>query len=205
MRAHGMGQLDAHVPQATDADHADLLARPSAPVAQRGIRGDTGAQQWRHGRQLRLRMAYAQHIARMHDDLLRVAAQGPAGFVGRWEVVGTDHAVAVVFQPRVTVGAVFATVDDAADTDQVAGLEAFDMLTHGSHPADDFVARYAGEAGALPLGAHLVQVGVTDAAIVDGDLHIVSAWRATGDADRFEGLVAGVGAIGDDVHGEILG
>ncbi len=34
VRAHGMGELDAHVAKPADADDADLLARADVPVAQ---------------------------------------------------------------------------------------------------------------------------------------------------------------------------
>jgi hypothetical protein len=56
VRAHRMRDLQAHVAQPADADHADLLARPGLPVAQRRIGGDAGAQQRRDRGELFLRV-----------------------------------------------------------------------------------------------------------------------------------------------------
>jgi hypothetical protein len=55
VRAKGFGELDAHVPQPAKADDADLLTGANLPVAQRGIRGDARAQQWRGGGEVEIR------------------------------------------------------------------------------------------------------------------------------------------------------
>lgn len=78
-------------------------------------------------RQLRFGVADTQHVTFMHHDVLRVAAEGPAGGVRGREVIGADHAVAVVFQTGFAVLAVFAAVDDATDTHQVADLVSGNM------------------------------------------------------------------------------
>src|SRR5690606_4048699 len=117
-----------------------------------------------HRGQLVLRMADTQHIALVHHDPLRIAAQRPAGLVRNGRVVGADHAVAVVLQPGLAIGAVPATVDDAADPDQITDLIPRHLRADRTHTADDFMARHTGESGAGPLGTHLVQVRVTDAA-----------------------------------------
>ena len=67
---HGMGQLDPHMPQAADADHADFFTRPDVPVAQRRVCRDPSAQQRRDGGQLRFGMGYPQHVAFIDHDLL---------------------------------------------------------------------------------------------------------------------------------------
>ena len=74
MGAHGVGQLDAHMPQSADANDADFLTRPDVPVAQRRVSRDARAQQRRDGGQLLFGMADAQHVALMNDDLLGVTA-----------------------------------------------------------------------------------------------------------------------------------
>src|SRR3546814_1578991 len=71
--------------------------------------------------------------------------------------------------------ALFAAVDDAADTDQVAWLETHDVATHRRHTADDLVPRHARILRARPFRTHLVDVGVAQAAVGDVDLHIVGA------------------------------
>ena len=45
--AHRVGDLDGHVAEAAEADDGDLLAGAGAPVAQRRVGGDAGAQQRR--------------------------------------------------------------------------------------------------------------------------------------------------------------
>ena len=79
MRAHGVGQFEAHVAQTADTNHAHLVTRPDLPMPQRRIRRDAGAKQGCDGSELRLRMADVQHVALVYDDLLRIAAQRVAG------------------------------------------------------------------------------------------------------------------------------
>ena len=77
--------------------------------------------------------------------------------------------------PSLAVVAVLAAVDDAADADQVADLEARHMRADRRHAADDLVARHARVQGARPFGAHLMEVRVAHAAEGDLDLHVVRA------------------------------
>ena len=130
VRAHGMRQLDAHVAQAADADHADRVPRSHLPVAQRRVGGDARAQQRRDGGQLCLGVTDAQDVALVHHDLLGIPAERVARRVRRRPVVGADHVVAVVLQPRVAVLAALAAIDDAADADQIAHLEAGHLRAH---------------------------------------------------------------------------
>ena len=43
VRAESVGQLDRHVPQSPETDHADRVPLPDLPVAQRGVRRDARA------------------------------------------------------------------------------------------------------------------------------------------------------------------
>jgi len=88
-------------------------------------------------------------------------------------VVCADHVGAVILQPRIAVLAALAAVDDAADADEIGDLEAGHLRANGRHATDDFVSGHAGEQRAFPLGAHLMEVGVTDAAEGDVDLHVM--------------------------------
>src|SRR3990167_7305041 len=106
----------------------------------------------------------------MHDDLLRVTAKGVARLICCREVVGADHIVTVVFQADFALFAVLAAVDDTTNPDKIAWLKAGDVSTNGRYPADDFVAGNAGELGARPFSASLMQVGVADAAVGNVDL-----------------------------------
>ena len=169
-------------------------------MAQRRIGGDARAQQRRHGRELALGMAHAQHIAFVHHDLLRVAAQRVARRVGRGAVVGADHVVAVVLQPVVAVGAGLARIDDAADADQIAHLEAEHARPDGRDAPHDFVPRHARVQGAGPFRAHLMDVGMAHAAKGDVDLHVVRPGGAARDVERLQWRLPGMGTIGLDVH-----
>ncbi len=65
----------------------------------------------------------------------------------------------------------------------------------------------AGNAGvkrAAPFGADLVKIGMADAAIGDGDLHVMFAGRAAFDVDGFQGLIGGMGAIGFHDHDRLF-
>src|SRR5690606_41524354 len=65
-----------------------------------------------------------------------------------------------------------AAVHHATDADDVADLESGYLIAYVADAADDFMARYRGVEGVVPLVAHRVQIGVTDAAIENVDLHI---------------------------------
>ena len=94
LRAHGVGDLDGHVPEAAEADDGDLLAGPGAPVSQRGVGGDAGAQQRRGGGRVDA-LGHAQDVVGVDDDVGGVAALG-GGAVAVGGGVGADHAVQAV-------------------------------------------------------------------------------------------------------------
>ena len=93
-----------------------------------------------------------------------------------------------------------AAVDEAADADRVADLEALDVAADRGDVADDLVPRHARIQGAGPLGAHRVQIRMADAAIGDFDLHVARTGLAALDVDRLKRLVGRMGAIGLRVH-----
>ncbi|MNN30577.1 hypothetical protein D3C81_1442310 [compost metagenome] len=189
--------------QTPDTHHTDFATGAGVPMLQRRIGGDAGTQQRRHRCQLRLGMANAQHVALVDDNLLRVASERPTRGVRRREVIGADHAVAVVLQTTDAVLTLLAAIDDAADANQLAKLEARDMRAYCGHPPDDFVARHAGELGSGPLRPDLMQIGVADAAIRDVDLHVMGAGTAAGDFHRLQRLVAGICAVGINRHEDV--
>ena len=89
--------------------------------------------------------------------------------------------VAIVFQPIPALLALFTAVDHTADAHQIAHGVTGDPTAHGGHPADDFMARYARIERSGPFGAGLMYIRVADAAIINGDLHIVRPRFAAGD------------------------
>ena len=55
MRSERVGELDAHVAQSAESDDADLLALGHAPVVQRRVGGDAGAEQGRGSGEVEVR------------------------------------------------------------------------------------------------------------------------------------------------------
>jgi len=94
-----------------------------------------------------------------------------------------------------------ATVDHAADADQIAFLEAADPGADGGDATDDLMSGNTGVEGTGPFAAHRVQIRMADAAIGDLDLDVMVAGLATEDVERLERLVSSVGAVGFDGHG----
>ena len=123
--AEGSGELDPHVAQAAEADHADLLPLEVAPAAHRRVGGDPGAEQRRNPGKVEVG-GDAQHEAFIDDDAFRVAAVGDRrrlvlvrGVVGEGLALGQNCSTS-----SLAVGAGVVRIDQAADPDQVAGLEA---------------------------------------------------------------------------------
>lgn len=87
---------------------------------------------------------------------------------------------------RCAIGAVLATVDDAAYADQLSQPEPQYVGAHLGHAAHDLVARHAGRQRASPFRAHLMQVGMAYTAIGDFDLHVMRARGAARDIHGFE-------------------
>jgi len=67
--------------------------------------------------------------------------------------------------------------------------------------SDDFVAGDHGEETAAPLGAGLVDVGVADAAVVDGEDDVVGVGVAAVEGVGGEGGGFGLGGVAEGFHG----
>ena len=204
--SQGLGQLDGHVAQTTQAHHGDLAALAHVPVTQWRPRGDAGAQDGRHALRVEV-FGYAQHEGIAHGDAVGVAAVGGHAVVAVLAVVGEGGAVlAVLLQVMVAGFALSARIHHAAHTDQIARLEAGDILADAAHAADDLVARHDGVGGAAPVVAGGVQVAVADTGVEDVDDDIVRPGIASLEAEGDQGLVGCVGGIAVDVlgHGRSL-
>ena len=128
LRAEGAGELDPHVPQAAETDHADLLPLDVAPAAHRRVGGDPGAEQRRDPGELQVG-GNAQHEALVDDDALRVAAVGDRRrAVLVRGVVGEGGIRAELLDVGPATRAVVVRIDQAADADQVARLELGDSV-----------------------------------------------------------------------------
>ena len=152
-----------------------FLPLVDAPVAQRRVGRDAGAEQRRGAGEVEVGRD-AQDEVLVHDDAVGVAAVGDRRrLVLVRRVVGERHVRAELLEPGLAVGAGAVGIDQAADAGEVAGLEFGDGRSHLGDPADDLVARHArvnGRHDVVPLVAGLVKVGVADAAEENFDLHV---------------------------------
>ena len=71
-----------------------------------------------------------------------------------------------------------ARVHHAAHANAVTRLEARDLRADLDHTADDLVAWHHRVVGVAPVVAHVVHIGVTDAAVQNFDDHVVGARAA---------------------------
>lgn len=78
------------------------------------------------------------------------------------------------------------------------------MRADRRYTTHNFVPRYAGELRACPLSAHLVQVGMANAAKGDIDLNIMGGGSTATDLHRLKGFVARLSTIGLYKHENVL-
>ena len=198
VRAHRRGELDAHMAEAADADHADLLARPRIPVPERRIGGDAGAQQRRDCGQVLLVVADARDEDVLDDDMVRIAAERVATQHLVLAIIGADKAggLAELLLAGMAGRAMAATVDHTAHADEIADREASDVAADRGHPADDLMAGDGGIERAAPFAAHGVEVRMADAAIEDVDRDVVGQQVAAREAEGRERRGRRLGGIG---------
>jgi hypothetical protein len=137
----------------------------------------------------------------MHHNLLRISAQRVARCIRRREIVCPRHMVAVVLQPVVTVTAVPAAVNNAADPHQVPCTKTGDVIANGHYTTDNFMSRYAGIERSGPFSAYLVDIRMADTAVRDINLHIMGTGGATGDIHRLQRQCARMGTVSFNCHG----
>jgi hypothetical protein len=163
------------VTQTAEADHTDLLPLDVTPAAHGRVGRDPGAKQRRDPGQIEVG-GNTQNKVFIDDDTFRVSAVGDATQVFVRGVEGEGLVWAQLFQAILAIGAGMVRINQTADARQVARLELRDGGTDLGDPADDLVARNAGiDRGhdTAPLVAHRVEVGMTDAAKENLDLHVV--------------------------------
>lgn len=167
-----------------------FLPGARAPLAQRRVGSDAGAQQRRGGGRVQL-VRHVQHEGLVGHHLRGAAAVGDLARHAALAVVGADEAVLAVLLEAVRAArAGAAGIDHAADADHVAGLETRHFRAGRRHAADDLVARHHRVDRVAPLVARLVQVGVADASVEDLDLDVEIAQRASLDFEGASGAVA---------------
>jgi hypothetical protein len=205
VRAHGGRDLDGHVTQPAQAQHAYFRAFFRAEALERRVGGDARAQQ-RGDALERLALLDLQDERLIDHDVGRVAAVGGRLPVRLRGVISEgDLAGAVLLKPLFAVHALAAAVDHAAHAGQVADLELLHLTADRGHRADDLVAGNDGIDPRAPLAAHGVDVGVADTGVGDLDGDVQRAGLASRDGRRGErrgraggGVSAGLG------HGRFL-
>ncbi len=202
MRAHRLRQFDAHVPQPTEADDADLFAWPRAPLAQRRIGGDAGAQQRRDPGRIEV-FRHAQHEVLIYHQIGGVAAVGYGAGLTILAVIGAGKAVlAILFQPLIAARTAAAGIHHATDADQIADPVTRDMAADGADAPDDFMAWYHRVNRIAPFVASLMQVRMADTAEQHLNLHIVVAQGARWVIERHQRRLRIMRGIGmGNVHG----
>ena len=73
--SEGVGELERHVAETAEADHADLLAGASFPVLQRRVGGDAGAEEWSGGGGVKI-LRNSEDERFVCDDVVAVATKG---------------------------------------------------------------------------------------------------------------------------------
>src|SRR5512132_1988065 len=181
-----MSKLHARVAQSAETDHANLLALCGAPVAHRGVCRDSRAEQRPGSGEIEVGRN-TQDEAFIDNDLIGVATVGHAAEVLVRGVVGERHVGAELLKSSFALGAGTVRVDHAADRSEIAGFVLGNCRADLGDTADDLVPgdnRVDSGHDAAPLVAHLVEIGVADAAEEDLDLHVAFDWIAPRDRGR---------------------
>ena len=186
MGTHGMGDLDPHVTQSAQTDDADLLTGAGTPVTQGRVGRDAGTEQGSDAGQILLVMPDAQDKGFLDHDRLRIAAVGVLAAKERAVVGAREAVVAILLLAVVTGRAMAATIDQAADTGEIADPELRHLVTDSDDAADDLVTGNRRVEGVLPFVTGRVQVGMAHAAEQDLDLNVFRTGIATFDFVRCE-------------------
>ncbi|KAF1855195.1 hypothetical protein Lal_00003742 [Lupinus albus] len=194
------GELDRHVAEAAEADHAHAAAGADVPGAQRRVAGDAGAQQRRRLGQVEA-FRHAQDELLAHHQVLGVTAESDFPGDAVTAVVGLGVALAAqLLLALAALVALHAGIHHAAHCHVVADLVARHRRADLDHPADDLVAGHDGVQAEAPVVARLVQVGVADAAVEDFHRHVVGAQFAALELEGCERCSGGLRGITDCEH-----
>ena len=141
-----------------------------------------------------------EHVVGVHDDVRRVAALS-----GRAVPVGSGvrrHAGdgAVLLVTVAAVVAFAAGVDEAADADTIADLVLGDVGTGFGDDPDDLVPRNDRVRLASPVAVDGVDVGVTNAGVLDVDEDVVGSDGSPLDGDGGEWCSCSGCCVGVDLH-----
>jgi hypothetical protein len=91
---------------------------------------------------------------------------------------GRLHLRTKVMAARHALVTMHATSRVPADPDALSNLESLGIRTHGGDSTDDFVAENRGVLRNAPLVVQDGKIGVTQAAMLDGDFNLLGAERS---------------------------
>src|SRR6185295_4164836 len=179
VRTHGVAELDGHMAESAQADHAQFVTRLEPEMPQRRIGGDARAQQRCRALE-RNAFRDRENVILIDGDAGRIAAIGRRLLVLLVAVIGQREArLAKLLLARAAGLAAAAGIDEAADADDMAGLPLLHMIADLGYPADDLVTGDHGKDRVVPLVLHLMKVRVANAAIENVDQHVVRTRLAT--------------------------
>src|SRR6185437_3209923 len=138
----------------------------------------------------------------IHRDGGAVAAKGVGAAADRPIVRAgeADRPVAELLQAFLALGTGAAAIHHAADTDDLARLEAGDVLADPGHLADDFMPGHGRKLHAIPFAARGMQVAVADAAIENLHGDVPGARLPPVEGKRGKRRGRGLGGIGFGLH-----
>src|SRR5690606_14267859 len=151
--------------------HADFLTRTHLPVTQWRIGRNARAKQGCHRRQLRFRVANTQNVTLMHNDLLRIATQCMARRIFSGRVISRHHRIAIILEAVLAFTATLAAIHDTPDPDEIPFFKGGNVVSDRGDPTDNFMPGDAWENGSGPFRPDLMEIGMADPAVSNGNLH----------------------------------
>src|SRR5690606_30085140 len=101
--------------------------------------------------------------------------------------------------------ATLAAIHDTPDPDEIPFFKGRNVVSDRGDPTDNFMPGDAWENGSGPFRPDLMEIGMADPAVSNGNLHIMRARRPSGDLQSFQRLVTRQGAVcSDGAHFAVL-
>src|SRR3569623_1454736 len=182
MCAHGVGELDAHVPKTAQADNSDFLTRSNFPMLEWRVSRNPGAKQRRGGGWIQI-FRDMQNKVFTHGDSFGITAERmrilrPTNFVFT-VVCCCPSVLTILFQPIVTGFAMAAAIDQTTHADNIAWFKFCNGISNRAHAANDLVTGHNGIMRSTPLIARRMNIRMADAAIQNINHYIYGARRPT--------------------------
>src|SRR6266516_643962 len=176
-----MSKLHGHVAQSAKTDYANFLALGDAPMMHGRVCRDPSTKKWRGSGKIKIG-GDAQDEAFVNDDAFGVAAVGHASEVFVRRVEGENHVRTELLKASLALRAGAVRIDHAPDRSEIARLVLGNCRADFGYAADDLMAgdnRVIRGHELAPLVANRMEIGVTDAAKQDFNLHVAVTWIAT--------------------------